>query len=61
MLDNSNVTKKMIYENYYRIKNDIIQMVESEIQKLLETLPKETENQEPKIKNKKTKSSRNTG
>ena len=36
MLDKSGVTQERISENYYQIKNDITQMIESEIQKLLE-------------------------
>jgi hypothetical protein len=40
------------------IKNDIAQMIESEIQKLLEKSSKNAENQELKAKNKKIKSNR---
>ena len=58
MLDKSSVTKERISENYYQIKNDIAQMIESVIEKLLDKCPKKVENQESKAKNKKTKSNR---
>ena len=58
MLDKSGVTKERISENYYQIKNDITQMIESEIQKLLEKKSKNAENQSFNVKEKITKSSR---
>ena len=57
MLDKSGVTKERISENYYQIKNDITQMIESEIQKLLEKKSKNAENQSFNVKEKITKSS----
>ena len=61
MLEKSTVTKERISENYYRIKSDITQMIESEIQKLLDERSKTTENQSLKVKNGKSKSDRKRG
>jgi len=57
MLDKSSVTKERISENYYQIKSDIAQMIETEVQKLLEKRSNNVENQSFKVKEKKTKSS----
>lgn len=55
------MTKERISENYYRIKSDIAQMIESEIQKLLDESAKTAENQNLKAKHGKSKSDRKRG
>jgi hypothetical protein len=56
MGDKSGVTKERIAENYYQIKSDITQMIESEIQLLLKKSSKIIESHAVKVKRKKTKS-----
>jgi hypothetical protein len=56
MSDKSTVTKEQISENYYQIKNEITQMIESEIQKLLDKASENAFMKSLKMKDKKDKS-----